>query len=239
MNDTDFSLRILNTMKHLKTSLVNNRPRVAVKALVFATAAAALVGCKEVKQAEPEVTLATDAEKLSYTIGVSMGKNLKAAEITVDETHFMAGFNDVVNDAEIRVSDEEGRQLLMAFKEEQYQKQVAKVKALAEENAAASTAFIAENGQKEGVVTLDSGLQYKVVTEGDGKKPAASDTVTVHYEGRLPDGTVFDSSIQRDQPATFAVTGVIPGWVEALQLMTVGSKWQLFIPSELAYGENG
>jgi FKBP-type peptidyl-prolyl cis-trans isomerase len=125
------------------------------------------------------------------------------------------------------------------FQKEMTAKQAEKIKMAGEKNKKAGETFLSENSKKDGVVTLKSGLQYKVITEGTGKMPKESDTVTTHYRGTLVDGTEFDSSYKRGEPVSFQVNGVIPGWTEALQLMKTGSKWQLFIPSGLAYGENG
>ena len=127
----------------------------------------------------------------------------------------------------------------MEFQQEIQNKQIAKMKEASEKNAKEGAAFLAENKNKEGVITLESGLQYKVLKSGDGPSPKETDTVVTHYRGNLINGEIFDSSYKRGQPATFPVSGVIAGWTEALQKMKVGDKWQLFIPSNLAYGENG
>jgi FKBP-type peptidyl-prolyl cis-trans isomerase FklB len=137
------------------------------------------------------------------------------------------------------MTEEEIRQTMMAFQKEMMAKQEEQMKKAGEKNKKEGEAFLAENKKKEGVITLPSGLQYKVIKAGQGKKPQASDKVTVHYRGTLINGTEFDSSIRRGQPATFPVSGIIPGWSEALQLMQEGAQWQLFIPPNLAYGERG
>ncbi len=142
------------------------------------------------------------------------------------------GLEDLLKNSDTRVSAEEAQQILQSGIQEAQSKKFGAVK---EEGAA----YLAENAKKDGVTVLESGLQYEVITAGTGNKPAATDNVTVHYKGTLIDGTVFDSSIERGQPATFPVNGVIPGWVEGLQLMTEGSKWKLHIPFNLAYGEQG
>lgn len=178
----------------------------------------------------------TDLQKQSYAIGRSMATGLKQSEIEFDRASFNAGFYDVFDDVQ-RMTDEEMGQILMQVQQEAMQKQMVKQASASAEAKEAAQKFLAENATKEGVVTLESGLQYKVITAAEGDKPAATDQVTVHYEGRLTDGQVFDSSIQRGEPATFMLNQVIAGWTEGLQLMSPGAKWQLFIPPELAYGE--
>ncbi|MCJ7833279.1 MAG: FKBP-type peptidyl-prolyl cis-trans isomerase, partial [Deltaproteobacteria bacterium] len=152
---------------------------------------------------------------------------------------FTKGFKDALSGAKPLLSEEEMRTVMTAFQKEISEKQAEKTKVLGEKNKKEGETFLAENKKKEGVKILTSGLQYKVVKEGTGKKPKATDKVTTHYQGTLIDGTEFDSSYKRGEPAAFPVNGVIPGWTEALQLMKVGSKWQLFVPSKLAYGERG
>ncbi len=178
-------------------------------------------------------------EKLSYSLGVDIGKTFKQQGIEVDPEVFARAFRAAYSGGAVALSDQEVRDTLQAFQKEMAAKQQERRKAQAETNKKASEAFLAENKGKPGVVTLPSGLQYKVIKEGSGPMPKATDTVSVHYRGTLTDGTEFDSSISRGQPATFEVGGVIKGWGEALQLMKVGSKWQLFIPPQLAYGERG
>ena len=146
---------------------------------------------------------------------------------------------DTFADKESRLTEEEIRDTIAKLQTRSQEKQKAEQDAATEKNKAAGAAYLAENGKKEGVVTTESGLQYKQVTAGDGAKPAAEDTVTVHYKGTLIDGTVFDSSYDRGEPIEFPVNGVIKGWTEALLMMKAGAKWKLFIPSDLAYGERG
>jgi len=179
----------------------------------------------------------SDGEKQSYALGQNMGRNLAAAKIEIDNSYFNAGFYDAL-DGEARMTQEDMQLALQALQQATEERHRAEQQAVASGNQQHAETFFSENGQAEGVVTLESGLQYKVLVAGEGVMPSASDTVKVHYEGRLLDGTVFDSSLERG-PATFPVNGVIAGWTEALQLMAVGSKWQLFIPSALAYGEMG
>ena len=169
-------------------------------------------------------------DKFSYAIGLGIGQNLLsmgAQGINVED--FAQAIADVLNRNELAMSHNEAREIVNKYFMELEEKMNA-------ENIEKGKAFLAENAKKEGVVTLPSGLQYEVITEGNGKKPSATDRVKCHYEGTLIDGTLFDSSIKRGQPAVFGVNQVIRGWVEALQLMSEGSKWRLFIPSELGYG---
>ncbi len=171
-------------------------------------------------------------EKLSYALGMSIAANLQksgVAEINVDE--FAKGLKNHI-EGNTEITQEEAGQIINTFFADIQNKQF-------EANIKAGSEFLAENAKKEGVVTLESGLQYEVIKEGNGDKPKATDKVKCHYHGTLINGSVFDSSVERGEPATFPVDGVIPGWVIALQLMNVGSKWRLFIPSDLAYAEHG
>lgn len=172
-------------------------------------------------------------DKLSYALGLSMGNNFKSSGIqTLSVTDFANGVKAVYEGEKPEMTYDEAKQVINDFFT-QMQREVN------DRNRAEGEAFLAENKKKSGVVVLPSGLQYEVLTEGKGKKPAATDRVQCHYHGTLINGEVFDSSIERGEPAGFGVSQVIPGWVEALQLMPEGSKWRLFIPSDLAYGENG
>ncbi|MGE5172664.1 MAG: FKBP-type peptidyl-prolyl cis-trans isomerase [Betaproteobacteria bacterium] len=183
--------------------------------------------------------LKTQKDKVSYAIGVDMGNSLKKNSIDVDPELLVKGMRDALSGAKTLMTEQEVRETLVAFQKEFQAKQQEKMKALAEKNKKEGDAFLAENKKKGGVKTLPSGLQYKVIKEGKGASPKETDTVTVHYRGTLIDGTEFDSSYKRNEPATFQVNGVIKGWTEALQLMKEGAKWQLFIPANLAYGERG
>ncbi|WP_108211371.1 FKBP-type peptidyl-prolyl cis-trans isomerase [Pontibacter mucosus] len=174
-------------------------------------------------------------EKISYIIGRDMAANLIKQGIEVEADAFLKGLKDVQAGNPSSLSQQEVQEAMMALQQEMAQKQNAAGTA----NKKAGEDFLAENKGKEGVQTLPSGLQYMVIKEGTGKSPSASDTVTTHYHGTLIDGTTFDSSYDRGQPATFPVNGVIAGWTEALQKMKEGAKWRLFIPSELAYGAQG
>ncbi len=183
------------------------------------------------------LVLTTDKDKQSYAIGLNVGKSLHRDDIEVDPKILLQGLQDAMSDGKLLLTDDQIKTVMTDLQSQVRQKQEAKRQALAENNKKEGAAFLAANATKPGVVTLPSGLQYKVLTPGTGPKPAATDSVVCNYRGTLLDNTEFDSSYKRGQPATFPVSGVIKGWTEALQLMPVGSKWQLFIPSDLAYGE--
>jgi FKBP-type peptidyl-prolyl cis-trans isomerase FklB len=180
-----------------------------------------------------------DKEKLSYSIGMDIGGNLKRGSVEVDPDMLAKGLKDSYGGGKTLLTEDEARQTLLTAQKALMAKQAEEKLKIGEKNKADGEKFLAENAKKEGVKTLPSGLQYREITAGKGKSPKAADTVTTHYRGTLIDGTEFDSSYKRGEPATFSVSGVIPGWVEALQLMKEGAKWQLFIPSNLAYGERG
>jgi len=182
-------------------------------------------------------TLDTPKDKLSYAIGLNVGKSLQKDSIDIDPDTLARGVKDALAGGNTLLTDEEAKAQLVALQTELRKKQEETMKAAGEANKKQGDEFLAANKAKEGVVTLPSGLQYKIVTSGTGPKPTAADTVVCNYRGTLIDGTEFDSSYKRGQPATFPVGQVIKGWTEALQLMPVGSKWQLFIPADLAYGE--
>ena len=175
----------------------------------------------------------TEMEKVSYSLGVNVATGVKAQGLdTIDANAVAKAFKDVFAGNDLDISEEESMQVLQDY----FGKLAAEKSAQAVE---AGSEYLTENGAKEGVITTESGLQYEVMTEGSGAKPTTDDQVTVHYHGMLTNGTVFDSSVDRGEPAQFGVTQVIPGWVEALQLMSVGDKWKLTIPSALAYGDRG
>lgn len=181
-----------------------------------------------------------ELDRISYALGLSMGNNFKGSGIeTLNISDFADGVAAVYEGIKPKMSYDEAKLEIQKFFQAMEAKQQEAAKEMAKVNQAAGEAFLAENGKRPEIVTTASGLQYEVLAEGNGAMPAASDQVVVHYTGKLIDGTVFDSSVERGQPATFGVTQVIPGWVEALQLMKAGSKWRLYIPSELAYGPNG
>jgi FKBP-type peptidyl-prolyl cis-trans isomerase FklB len=186
-----------------------------------------------------EMALKTQKDKVSYSMGLNLGNSLMKQPFEIDIDIFMKGFTDAVKKRKPLMTDQEMRETEMAFQKEMGEKQAQMMKIAGEKNKKEGETFLAENKKKEGVKVLPSGLQYKVIKEGTGSVPKATDTVTVNYQGTLIDGTEFDSSYKRGQPATFQVNGVIKGWTEALQLMKAGSKWQLFVPSDLAYGDRG
>jgi FKBP-type peptidyl-prolyl cis-trans isomerase FklB len=185
------------------------------------------------------LVLTTEKDKQSYAIGLNVGKSLHRDDIDVDPKIVLQGLQDAMAGGPVLLTDDQIKTVMTDLQTQVRQQQEAKRQALAETNKKDGAAFLAANATKPGVVTLPSGLQYKILTPGTGPKPTATDSVVCNYRGTLLDNTEFDSSYKRGQPATFPVTGVIKGWTEALQLMPVGSKWQLFIPSDLAYGERG
>ncbi len=180
--------------------------------------------------------LTTDEDKISYSIGVDLGKHLQRQGISINPAAFEKGINDGIKGGPFLLSEEESKNVLNEFQKQLMAKRVAEMDKKGEANKAAGDAFLKANKAKAGVVTLPSGLQYKILTDAKGAKPSKDDTVTVEYTGRLINGTVFDSTEKAGKPATFKVSQVIPGWTEALQLMPVGSTWELYIPANLAYG---
>jgi FKBP-type peptidyl-prolyl cis-trans isomerase FklB len=206
--------------------------------LFVGTAAAAVVLASCSKEASKEKStgkLTTIEQRASYGVGYNLGQNLARQKgVTFDRAALEAGMADGMAGEKMRVDEKD---IEAAFNVMQQRSQAA-LEAVAKDNLNAATAFLEKNKGKSGVKTTASGLQYEVIKSGKGKKPKATDRVDVHYHGTLLDGTVFDSSVQRGEPATFAVTGLIPGWTEALQLMSVGDKWKLYIPPALAYGRN-
>jgi len=189
--------------------------------------------------AAPETLLKTQKEKVSYGIGVTVAKSFKPQGIEVNVEALVKGLRDALAGEKLLMTDTELQKTMGEFQAELSQKQIQAAKASSEANKKEGAAFLAGNKTKQGVVTLPSGLQYKILKAGKGKRPIESDTVECNYKGTLINGTEFDSSYRRGQAASFPVSGVIPGWTEALKLMPVGSKWQLFIPSQLAYGSRG
>ncbi|MGB8473111.1 MAG: FKBP-type peptidyl-prolyl cis-trans isomerase [Candidatus Acidiferrum sp.] len=183
--------------------------------------------------------LATQKGKASYAIGLNLGRSMRKDSVDVDPAILLRGMTDGLNGGESLMTDDEVRAAMVALQADLREKHDAKMAVEAEANKKAGDAFLAENKTKAGVVTLPSGLQYKILVAGTGQKPTAADTVVCNYKGMLLDNTEFDSSYKRGKPATIPVTGIIKGWTEALQLMPVGSKWQLFVPPDLAYGPRG
>lgn len=181
-----------------------------------------------------------ELDRLSYALGLSMGNNFRSSGISeINVQDFADGVASVFYGSQPKMSYDDAKEVIREFFTELEKKQQEAASKMAEVNKAAGEQFLAENGKRAEVKTTPSGLQYEVLVDGDGPVPTAQDQVEVHYTGKLIDGTVFDSSEERGVPATFGVTQVIPGWVEALQLMKAGSKWRLFIPSNLAYGPQG
>ena len=180
----------------------------------------------------------SDAGKVSYSIGTNLGGQIKRDGIELNAEQFLAGLTDAYEGKDLKLTPEEMMAVMNKFQEKTQAKMATAAAAEGGENLKAGQEFLAANGKKEGIVTTDSGLQYEILETGDGTKPTTEDKITAHYHGTLIDGTIFDSSVDRGEPASFPVSGVIKGWTEALQLMSVGSKWKLYLPSELAYGAN-
>lgn len=222
-----------------------------LKLLIASIAAVTLVACGGNKEEEkPAVAeapaLDTAEQRLSYMVGSNMAKQFKRDDVAIDLEALKLGIEDAMADKESRLSQEVIQQTIITLQERAQKRQQEQQAALekeraeqGEKNKTEGEAYLAANAAKEGVVTTESGLQYKELVAGEGEKAEYSDTVTVHYKGTLIDGTEFDSSYSRNEPATFPVAGVIPGWTEALQLMDVGDKWEVTIPADLAYGERG
>lgn len=209
-----------------------------MKMLVTAVLVVGLMGCQP--EGGKKVKLESKQEKLSYSIGINVGKNLNRDSIVVSPDAFLRGVLDAGADSAKRLmTDQEVKEAIMAFQQELSGKQMERARAAGEVHAKEGEAFLAENGRKPGVVTLPSGLQYKVVRDGKGKSPKLTSTVTFNYAGKLLDGTEFDSSFKRGQPTTYPCNQLIKGWIEALLLMKEGSTWELYVPSSLAYGASG
>lgn len=189
--------------------------------------------------AQDQPVLKTQKDKVSYAIGLEMGKGVKDQGFDVDPELVARGIKDAISGGKPLLSDADFNAIMADVQETMKQKQMQVMEEEAAENKKQGEAFLAENTKKEGVVTLPSGLQYKILTAGQGKKPAETDTVLCNYKGTFIDGTEFDSSVQAGKPVAFDLKGILPGFKEALMLMPIGSKWQLFIPSNLAYGERG
>jgi FKBP-type peptidyl-prolyl cis-trans isomerase len=212
----------------------------AKKAPAATTKKAPATGAKTATAAtKPRPALTTDKAKASYALGENLGLSMKRQEVDIDPDMVALGLKDVLAGRKPALTDDEAKAALMQLQAKVRENMEAKIKAMGAANKQAGEAFLAANKSKEGVITLPSGLEYKILKEGTGPKPTATDTVECNYRGTTIDGKEFDSSYKRGEPASFPVGGVIKGWTEALQLMPVGSKWQLFIPSTLAYGERG
>ncbi|MDG1694187.1 MAG: FKBP-type peptidyl-prolyl cis-trans isomerase [Porticoccaceae bacterium] len=217
------------------------------KISLISMVALGITACGHEKATETEVAVIdTQDQKVSYLMGIENGKGIGSTGIELDLAAYQQGFSDGVAKLESKLDEEETAKVIQEFQKQMMAKreemQKVEQEAAGLESAAnlkEGAAFLETNGAKEGIVTTETGLQYKVITEGTGAKPSVESTVEVHYAGRLLDGTEFDSSIKRGMPVKFGVTQVIPGWTEALQLMPEGSKWELYIPSDLGYGAGG
>jgi FKBP-type peptidyl-prolyl cis-trans isomerase len=206
--------------------------------LKWITVLGVLLFAAQVNAAETEV-FKTHQEKMSYGLGVDMARNLTRIGIEFDADIVMKGFKDELSGGKLIMTDQDLRAIMSTYYEEVTRKREQAMRSAAEENRKMGEAFLAENKTKDGVVTLPSGLQYKILKAGSGRTPTDADTIECTYRATLVNGTEIDSSERTGQPATFKIRGLIAGWGEALRLMPVGSKWQLFIPPELAYGERG
>ena len=203
-----------------------------MKKIIFLSSLILFIACKTEKT-NKTANLITELDSVSYSLGVNIGENIKTQFEDINLDNFEAGIKDVLEkDVEAKISDNQAQAIIQSYFSKKQQKQ-------SESVIEEGINFLRENGKREGVTTLASGLQYEVINDGTGPKPTIEDNVTTHYHGTLVDGTVFDSSVDRGEPASFPVGGVIKGWTEALQLMAVGSKWKLYVPYDLAYGERG
>jgi len=214
-----------------------SKPAAAAKPAQSSAAKPGTAGASKTPAAP--LALTTENQKISYAIGMGLGKNIKRDSIDVDPAILVRGLKDAMAGGKLLLTDEEAKTAIMALNTKVRAKEEEKAKAEALSNKMKGDAFLAQNKTKPGVVTLPSGLQYKIVTPGTGPKPTAEDTIKCNYRGSLVDGTEFDSSYKRGEPIKIPVGQVIKGWTEAMQLMPVGSKWELYIPSDLAYGERG
>jgi FKBP-type peptidyl-prolyl cis-trans isomerase FklB len=228
------SLLLLTSAFSQQTPAANTQQTPATK-----SKAAAKTGQSAAAKAPTPLTLKTPTEKFSYALGMNIGSGMRRQGVNIDPNILVRGMKDALAGRKLLLTEDEARAAVLQVQNEVRQKQEAKAKEAGTANKKEGDDFLAANKTKDGVVTLPSGLQYKILTQGTGPKPAATDSVVCNYRGTLIDGKEFDSSYKRGQPTTFPVNGVIKGWTEALQLMPVGSKWQLFIPPDLAYGERG
>jgi len=218
----------------------------SLSVVVIFTATSALTAAPAAKPKEAKKTdapkqdvLKTKTQKVSYAFGMRMGKGLKMQSVDIDIDVFARAMKDVLADRKLLLTEKEAQEVMMSWQKEMMAERGKRRKEDAVKNKKEGEAFLAANKKKEGIVALPSGLQYKVIKAGTGPKPKATDTVTVNYRGTLINGTEFDSSEKQGKPMSFPVNQVIKGWTEALQLMKVGAKWQLFVPSNLAYMERG
>ena len=203
------------------------------KYIKIAIVASVISSCQNLTQQKFNFDEANELEKVSYSIGINVATSIKSEGLdSINSFYISKGFQDVFENKDLAINIEESNKIIGEYFNK---KQDAKNQRLAID----SKIFLEQNKQKDGVITTESGLQYLILSEGRGNNPTLNDNVTVHYHGTLIDGTIFDSSVDRKQPATFPLNGVIPGWQEALQMMSIGSKWKILIPCELAYGESG
>jgi len=212
-----------------------------MKYAVIAFLMVAMINCTGGSSVKPISTFKTAEDSIGYAIGVNIGSNFKSQELDVEMAALLSGLMDAMSDdsSAVKLTDEQMEAVFAKLQQTMQEKQMKKMEEMSRENQTKNEAFFKENASKEGVVTTASGLQYRVVKQGSGRKPTAESQVVVHYRGRLLDGTEFDSSYSRNEPATFQVGQVIQGWIEGLQLMTAGSTYEFYIPSNLAYGEEG
>lgn len=211
------------------------------KTLLALSMAGLVAGCSTAQETPKQPSLETTAEKVSYGMGLVMGERMTQDLPDLQMQQFLQGIEHghAGEDQERRLTRDQIREALMAYQQEMQEKQKQQIEELASKNKEAGEAFLAENAERDGVMTTDSGLQYEVVEAGDGASPSAEDAVKVHYTGTLIDGEVFDSSRERGEPVTFVLNQVIPGWTEGLQLMSEGAHYKFYVPSDLAYGPGG
>jgi FKBP-type peptidyl-prolyl cis-trans isomerase FklB len=198
-----------------------------------------MISLPSLGSAQEAPALKTEKDKLSYAMGMDLGTQLKTRSVDIDTAVFSQGLRDALSGGKTLLTEAEAKAIITELQKGILVKQAEQARIAGAKNKAEGEAFLAANKAKDGVVTVPSGLQYKILTTGTGKKPTLDDTVVCQYRGTLLDGKEFDSSYKRNEPATFPVKGVIKGWTEVLQLMPVGSKWQVFVPSTLAYAERG
>jgi FKBP-type peptidyl-prolyl cis-trans isomerase FklB len=228
------AILMLGTIAAQQTPAATPKPATAAKP---ATTTKPHTAATPAKPAQP-LTLKTQKDKLSYAIGMNIGQSMKKDSLDIDPAIVERGLKDAMSGGKLLMTDEEAKTVVTDFRAEMMKKKEAEAQQVGDANKQAGQQFLAANKDKPGVVTLPSGLQYKILKEGTGPKPTATDTVVCNYRGTLINGTEFDSSYKGGQPATFPVNQVIKGWTEVLQLMPVGSKWQVFVPSDLAYGSH-
>jgi FKBP-type peptidyl-prolyl cis-trans isomerase FklB len=226
------AILMLGTITAQQTPAATPKPATAAKP---STTAKPHTTATAAKTTQP-LTLKTQKDKLSYAIGMNIGQSMKKDSLDIDPAIVERGLKDAMSGGKLLMTDEEAKTVMTEFRTEMMKKKEAEAQQIGEANKQAGQQFLAANKGKPGVVTLPSGLQYKILKEGTGPKPTATDTVVCNYRGTLINGTEFDSSYKGGQPASFGVSQVIKGWTEVLQLMPVGSKWQVFVPSDLAYG---